>query len=114
MHELSITESIMNIALTHAQKAEAKKITDVYVVMGQLSSLVDDSVQFYWDIITENTICEGAILHFERIPAKLICIDCNNSYTLSGPLTPCPECGSSRVQVISGEEFWLNSIEIEK
>jgi hydrogenase nickel incorporation protein HypA/HybF len=112
MHELAITESILNIASTHAAKAEAVKVTDIYLVIGRLSSIVDDSIQFYWDMISENTICSGAKLHFKRIPAKMVCLDCATPFTLDGDLTPCPACQSSRVKVTAGEEFYLDSIEI--
>jgi hydrogenase nickel incorporation protein HypA/HybF len=114
MHELAVTESILNIAVKHAQQAQASRVTDLYLVIGRLSSLVDDSVQFYWDLITENTVCQGAKLHFQRIPAQLICLDCDQEYTLEGELTPCPNCQSVRVKVTAGDQFWLDSIEIEK
>jgi len=114
MHELAVTESILNIATRHAQQAEATRVTDIHLVIGKLSSIVDDSVQFYWDMISENTICAGAKLHFERRPAKMACQDCDTTYTLEGELVLCPQCGSARVKVVSGEEFWLDSIEIEK
>ncbi|MCA9922842.1 MAG: hydrogenase maturation nickel metallochaperone HypA [Anaerolineales bacterium] len=113
MHELPVTESIFDIAKRYGQQANANRITDVYIVIGQLSSIVDDSVQFYWDIITRDTICDGAALHFERIPARLLCLDCNHTYTISQELTPCPQCESIRIKVIAGEEFRLDSIEIE-
>jgi hydrogenase nickel incorporation protein HypA/HybF len=114
MHELAITESILQIATRHAQQAEASRVTDIHIVIGKLSSIVDDSVQFYWDMISEETICAGAVLHFERRPAKMACQDCGSNYTLEGELVLCPQCGSARVKVISGEEFFLDSIEIEK
>ena len=113
MHELAITESILNIALRHAEQAGAARVTDLHLVVGQLSSIVDDSVQFYWDMISQGTICAGARLHFERIPARLLCLDCNQAYTLSGELTGCPRCDSSRIKVTAGDEFRLDSIDIE-
>ncbi|HQF61141.1 MAG TPA: hydrogenase maturation nickel metallochaperone HypA [Anaerolineaceae bacterium] len=114
MHELSVTESILNIASRHAEQAEAKRVTDIHIVVGKLSSIVDDSVQFYWDMISEGTICAGATLHFQRVPARLACLDCNAEFELSAELIPCPKCGSVRVKVLAGEEFWLDSIEITR
>lgn len=114
MHELAVTESILNIAVKHAQQAQASKVTDLYLVIGRLASIVDDSVQFYWDIISNDTVCQGAKLHFQRVPAAMLCLDCSQEYTLDGELTPCPHCQSSRVKVVSGDQFWLDSIEIEK
>jgi hydrogenase nickel incorporation protein HypA/HybF len=114
MHELSVTESILSIAQQHAQHSQASRVTDIHIIVGQLASIVDDSVQFYWDIISQGTICEGAQLHFERIPATLLCLECNTEYQIQSVLTPCPTCNSYRVKVISGEQFWLESIEIER
>lgn len=113
MHELSITEQIASIAIKHGEKNDAEKITDLYIVIGELSAVIDDSVQFYWDLITENTICEGATLHFERVPAKFRCKDCGVEYQMVvGELTPCPTCQSSRMEILQGKEFHLESINI--
>jgi hydrogenase nickel incorporation protein HypA/HybF len=114
MHELSVTESVLDIACKHAEKAQAAKVTDIHLVIGRLSSIVDDSVAFYWDVISKGTLCEGAKLHFKRIPAELVCLECGNKYTLGQELIPCPACGSARIRVLSGDEFNLESIEITK
>ena len=113
MHELAVTESILNIAVQHASQAGAVRVTQLNLVIGQLASIVDDSVQFYWDMISEGTICAGAQLHFERRPATLKCLACDQSYVLDGALTDCPNCHSVRIKVMMGEEFFVESIEIE-
>ena len=113
MHELPVTENILEIAVRHGRQANAARVKDLYLVIGQLSSIVDDSIQFYWDIISKDTICEGAKLHFERIPAQLLCLDCSHIYGFEHELTACPNCDSSRVKVTAGEEFQLQSLEIE-
>lgn len=114
MHELSVTESVLEIACKHAEKAQATRVTDIYLVIGQLSSIVDDSVEFYWNIIAKDTLCEDAHLHFKRLPAELICLECGHQYQLNHELMPCPNCGSPRIRVLSGDEFHLESIEIQR
>ena len=113
MHELAVTESILNIAVQHASRAGAVRVSGLNLVIGQLASIVDDSVQFYWDMISEGTICAGAQLRFERRPATLKCLDCDQSYALDGALTDCPNCHGVRIKVMTGEEFYVESIEIE-
>lgn len=113
MHELAVTENLLEIAVRHGEAAQASRVTDLYLRIGQLSSFVDDSVQFYWDIISKGTICEGAILHFERIPAQLQCLDCARTYNLEGEIQPCPQCGSLRVKVLRGDELKLDSIAVD-
>ncbi len=109
MHELAITENILDITLKHAN---GQKVTDLNLVIGQLSSVIDDSVQFYWDIISKGTLAEGAKLHFKRIPTELACRDCQNRFTPEPDNYVCPSCGSNRVMVVAGEEFFLESIEV--
>lgn len=113
MHELTITEQIAEIAIRHGEKNAAEKITDLYLVIGELSTVIDESVQFYWDMITEDTICAGAKLHFQRIPAKFLCLECEKEYQLvDGELTPCPHCQSSKMEILQGKQFHLDSINI--
>jgi hydrogenase nickel incorporation protein HypA/HybF len=113
MHELSVTESILEISLRHGQNAKAKRITNLYLVIGQLASIVDDSVQFYWDIISKETIAEGAILHFKRIPAILLCKECNHQFTPNKGGFECPKCKGSKITIVSGEEFFMEAIDVE-
>jgi len=113
MHELSVTENILEIALRHAGSAQATRITNLYLVIGQLSSIVDDSVQFYWDIISQGTQAEGARLHFQRIPTSLICRACDMHYQPVGDDLACSRCGSIDVRVECGEEFYLDAIDVE-
>jgi hydrogenase nickel incorporation protein HypA/HybF len=113
MHELSVTQSLLDISLRHAAKANAKQITDLYLVMGELSSMVDDSVQFYWDIIAKGTIAEQAKLHFRRVPAELQCNNCLEKYHPSDGELACPNCNGIDTRIIAGEEFFLESIDVD-
>jgi hydrogenase nickel incorporation protein HypA/HybF len=106
-----VTESLLEIALRHAREAEAGRITDLFLVIGELSSVIDDSVQFYWDIVSEGTAAQGATLHFRRIPAEMVCQECAETYDPKANLI-CPACGSSNVRIVSGQEFYLEAIEV--
>lgn len=113
MHELSITQNLMEIAIRHANDAGAARINKLYVVVGQLSNIVDDSVQFYWDMISEGTIAEHAALEFCRVPARLHCDACGAEFRLNPENFFCPECGSERIVITAGEEFYLESIDVD-
>ena len=71
MHEMGVTQSLLNITLEHAQRANAVRVNELRIVVGELSSIVDDSVQFYWDFVSQGTIAEKARLTFRRIPATM-------------------------------------------
>jgi len=113
MHELSVTECILEIALRHGRENHAKKITDIYLVIGDLSAIIDESVEFYWGIISDNTIARDARLHFKHIHAKFKCNNCNVEYHPAESQIFCPKCNSTNVQVIAGDEFFLEAIEID-
>ncbi len=113
MHELPVTENILKIALRHAEEAGATRITELHIVIGQLASIVDDSVQFYWDIISKDSLAEGARLDFRRVPAEMLCLDCNRRYAPTKEELACPNCGSIVVKIVAGEEFYLEAIDVE-
>jgi hydrogenase nickel incorporation protein HypB len=100
MHELPITEGILKIA---TEAAEGRRITTIHLLVGELSSIVDDSVQFYFDILSKGTTAEGAVLDFQRRPATLTCSDCGQSFQVRAPLpAACPHCGGTKLQVTGG------------
>lgn len=113
MHELPVTESILEITLRHAANADANRIITVHLVIGQLASIVDDSVQFYWDILTVGTPAEGAKLIFHRIETRLCCTDCKLQYIPTDSDFSCPDCGSLKVEIIAGKEFYVDAIDVE-
>lgn len=113
MHELSVTQSILEIALRHAEQAGAQHITRLNLVVGELSGIIGESVQFYWDMISRDTIAEGSQLHFEHVPASLRCLSCDHTFPLNGRDYTCPACGEARVVATGGKDFQLESIEVE-
>ena len=113
MHEFAVTQSILDISLCHARQANAVKVTDINLVIGQFSSIVDDSVQFYWDIIADGTIAQGAILHFHRIPGEMTCGSCGQVFQPNDRAFECPSCGSGFVRISKGDEFRVESIDVE-
>jgi len=113
MHELGVTQSLLDIALHHGRQAGAARINELNLVVGELSSIVDDSVQFYWDMLSEGTIAQGARLNFKRVPAELHCHDCEHRFPLNHQEYVCPKCGSANLTVSGGEEFFLESIDVD-
>jgi hydrogenase nickel incorporation protein HypA/HybF len=113
MHELYATQAILEKALEKAASEHAARITNVYVVVGEISTYSDDSVQFYWDEISKGTIAEGAELHFRHVGAELQCMACFTRYRPDATEILCPSCGGTGAKIIAGEEFYMEALDVE-
>lgn len=114
MHELSITQSIMDIVLDQAKAAEAKKVTKINLVIGEMSGVVSDCVQFYFDFLKKGNVAEEATLDFKLVPVELRCRDCQTVFHPNDSAWVCPNCGSTKVEVVRGQESFVESIEVEQ
>ena len=113
VHELSVTQQILNIALEKAKAAGGTRITRINLVIGDMSSIIDDCVQFYFDFLSQDSIARGATLCFDRIPMQVRCRHCGISFTPDGASWSCPQCHQWDVEIVAGKEFYLDSIEVE-
>lgn len=113
MHELSITQSILNIALSSAENAGAKRIEGIKITLGEMSGCVPRYIGEYFDIVSKGTIAEGAKLSFVSVPAMAECLDCGRQTHMIRFRFRCAHCGSQRLKIISGKEFAVDSIDIE-
>lgn len=113
MHELGVTESIASIVLKHAQMNKARRISKVNIRLGELTGIVDHYVSFYWDMVTKDTIAQGAELNFIKIPVIAYCPGCKEEFEVKEYDLTCPGCGKAETELISGREFLVESIEVE-
>jgi hydrogenase nickel incorporation protein HypA/HybF len=113
MHELGVTENIVNIALAKAGEARASKVIRINLVVGELAGFVPDCIQFYFDSLSRDTIAQGAVLHFEPVPAELRCRDCSAVFQPQDTLWACPKCAGRSIEIFKGRELYMESIEVE-
>lgn len=115
MHELSVTESILNIVVKNALANKAEKVMVVHLRIGDLTDLVDEYIQHYFDYLSKGTVAEGARLNIERSPIVFQCNDCQSKFSVSlreiGKVI-CDQCKSSNVMFVSGREFFIKNIEV--
>ena len=113
MHELAITQSMLNLVLEQAKKVEAKKVGKVNLVIGKMSGVVDECVQFYFDFLSKGTIAQGAALSFKMVPITALCRSCDMLSELKEFDYTCPGCGSSSLEIVAGKELFVESMEVE-
>jgi hydrogenase nickel incorporation protein HypA/HybF len=113
MHELPVTEHIIRIAKEEAEKHNASKVKEIRIKVGELSGLIPDCMQFYFDIASEGTIVHGAFLRIEKVPITIRCNDCGHQEELPSRRFNCSKCESFNVKIIGGNEFLIDSLEVE-
>lgn len=115
MHELSIMGNILDIVLEYAGKAGAKKVSKINLIVGDLSDLIPEWMQTYFEFVSKDTIAENAKLEINRVPAVIRCKQCNHEFTLNREnwQFSCTKCQSSDIELLSGREFTVESIEVE-
>jgi hydrogenase nickel incorporation protein HypA/HybF len=111
VHELSLSSAIVDTAAKHAS---GRRVTIINLKIGQLRQVIPDTLIFYFGFVARGTVCEGARLQQELVPAMLRCTACGHEWQLEVPAFRCPSCGSGQVAVQSGEELQVESIEVEE
>lgn len=113
MHELSVTQSILDIALSEGEKHNAKKVTEIKIALGAVTGMVPQCIQEYFNLISEDTIAQKAKLTFRKIPVTFRCTECEEEFSCDRIRFRCPHCNSNKVKMLTGREFFVESIDIE-
>ncbi len=114
MHELPVTESILNIVLNHAKNHGVKKVLAIHLEIGELSDLEDEWIQRYFDYLSKDTLAEGAKLKIKRAPVVMECKSCSRRFEVNIKdlyEMKCPECGSIDCTLVSGKKYYIKSME---
>ena len=69
MHEFSIASSIVEVVNKTAQEHGISRVAKVKIKVGQLQLVMPDSLLFSFNICTEGTLSEGAVLDIEEVAA---------------------------------------------
>ena len=111
MHELSIAGAIVATAERHA---DGRQVAVVRVRVGRLRQVVPDSLEFCFGMVARDSVCAGARLELEVVPAVLRCNACEHEWELEEPPFRCPACAGGDVAATRGEELEVESIELEE
>jgi hydrogenase nickel incorporation protein HypA/HybF len=111
--ELTAIQSILAKALLKAHESHAKRILTLRLALGEISELDQNSMQKHWEAVSRGTTAEHAQLHFRLIQAEVQCMACFKKYHPQDGTIHCPHCGSYGAKILAGEEFYLESIELD-
>lgn len=113
MHEMALTESLVEIALEEARKHQAHRIKAIRLDIGAFSCVVPDALQFCFEAVSAGTFAEGAALEISHIAGSGWCLDCAKTVALNERFGACPHCGQFHVQMTGGDDLKIRDMEIE-
>ncbi len=113
MHEMAITQGIIDASVPEAKRHGAKRILEIRLRIGEFSGVFPEYIQEYFNIASRGTLAEGAKLIIDRIPITIRCNDCGYEGEIPKRKIHCPECGSAGIKLLSGKEYYVDSLEVE-
>jgi len=100
VHELGITQGIIDRAREAAQANAAMRVTDLYLTMTPAADFSQDSIEMYFEMLAgEDELFRGATLHFDHQRVAATCLSCSDEFSTDAPQPVCPQCGSLLVQL---------------
>ena len=113
MHEMGIAQQMISIALDAIPKdLPDPRVERVNLRVGRMAAVVEDSLKFCFEIISKDTCLEGAELVIETVPVMARCRQCHHEWEVSDVVFTCPSCGKGEIEVLSGRELEVASLEL--
>jgi hydrogenase nickel incorporation protein HypA/HybF len=111
MHELSIAEAVVRIAIDHAA---GRRVTRVELKVGHLRQVVPSALEFAFELVAEGTLLDGAELAIEQVPAAGLCRRCGTETVLASFPLLCAGCGSADLELLRGEELLVDALVLDE
>lgn len=114
MHELSIAQSLVEMAVRSLAHVRVQRVVEVRVAIGALSGVAAEALLFAYDVVTEGTPLAGSTLVIRHVPAIIRCANCQRDATVDDEhWLSCPTCGTPSGDLRGGRELDLESLEVE-
>ena len=112
MHEMSIAQSIVDIVEKELASHGVEQLKTVNIAVGKLAAVVPEQLAFCFSMITLETSLAGATLNIREVPPGYMCSTCGVEFTSGGMAIVCPKCGDTHIDLTSGRELTIESIEV--
>jgi len=110
---MTIAMNIVDIICQKANEEKAVKVNSVELVIGELSGIMINSLEFCFEAACKNTIADGAELNIHEINAEAFCKSCEKPFSIESDFSPCPTCNDFNFELIKGKEFSIKSFNID-
>lgn len=112
MHEVSLMQDTLILAVRHAREQGAQRIHRLTMRIGDLSGVVPDALEFAFDVVARGTMAEGASLEIRRVPIRCYCAGCEREFEAADMCCECPHCHRPTADIRGGREMELTSLEV--
>ena len=113
MHEMAMAEGIMDIVKDYAEKNNATKVHTISLLIGEMTGVVIDSLEFCFKALSKGTVAENAEIKLKNVPLIGHCNDCNWQGHIENYNFFCPQCKSGHMDIISGRELRVEYLEVD-
>ncbi len=113
MHEMSLAEGVLQIIEDHARSQGFERVTAVTLEIGQLAGVEVEALRFAFDVVTRDSIAEGARLEIDAVPGQGWCLKCSEPVALAALFDACPRCGTYQVQATGGTEMRVKELAVD-
>lgn len=114
MHELSIAEQILEISTEYAEREGVIAVREIALEIGTLSGIEIDALTFALDVVTKDSVLDGARVTIIEVPAKARCMSCGEEFLLEDFFSPCPSCGAFTSETLQGQELRVHSLLVDE
>ena len=112
MHELSIATNLLQLIVEQQKEHQFNRVSRIHLVIGEFSTVVPEALEFSFEIVSQGTVAEGAEIVIRTLPLVLKCHACGSEFETEPYMFVCPQCGSTEVEIVSGNELNIESIEV--
>lgn len=113
MHEMSLCEGIVQILETESTRQHFTQVKTVWLEIGALAGVEIAALRFGFEVVSRNTLADGAKLAIIELPAQAWCLGCSQSVVIKQRYDACPHCGSYQLQVTGGDALRIKELEVE-
>lgn len=113
MHEMALTESLVELIEGEGRKRGFARVRVVRLEIGALGGVDAEAMRFCFDAVSQGTLVDGARLDINIAPGEGWCLDCAKTVKMYERFGSCPQCGRWHVQVTAGDDLRLKELEVE-
>lgn len=121
MHEFSVMSNLVEVVMDEARKHNASRVTEVHLLVGQLTLLGKEQLLFVYQVLSDNDLLRGSKLLIDEQKAIVRCRECGfegNLEIVNDPIDhlifpkfSCPKC-DGRIEIIKGRECIVSNVKM--